>query len=79
MEKVNIPILLVHGTLDSVVHLSQATRLDQALDAHEKDYRYLEIEDLGHSWEVLEPKKRTGIFSEMLRFLSDDCESAGTK
>ncbi|MFC4699818.1 alpha/beta fold hydrolase [Glaciecola siphonariae] len=48
-QRINTPILLVHGEEDSVVPYEQAELMQDALEAHNKNFKFVGIEDAGHN------------------------------
>ncbi|MEM7079659.1 MAG: prolyl oligopeptidase family serine peptidase, partial [Pseudomonadota bacterium] len=48
VEKIGLPLLLVHGDVDTTVVIEQATRFVEALDKAGKDYRYIEQRNGDH-------------------------------
>ncbi len=76
-EKVNIPILLVHGDADARVSLDHVTRFRRELDKHEKDYEYIELENAAHFYNTLNYRHRETFYTAMLRYLKEDCGPDG--
>ncbi len=67
VDKVKIPILLIHGTKDTRVPVAQSREMAEALkDAH-KTYEYVELEDGTHFLDYLDHRKQT--FEAMEAFL----------
>jgi len=50
VDRVQIPILLMHGTEDDNVPFRQSRDMHRALEAAGKDVRFVEIEGAGHSY-----------------------------
>ncbi len=63
---VKIPVLLIHGTRDTVVPIKQSELMDEALRQAGKDVRFVKIKDMWHSPDLNEYKK---LYPPMLEFL----------
>ena len=77
VEKVNIPLLLVHGSADARVSLDHVIKYRRQLDKYEKDYQYVELSNAAHIYSTLNYKHREKFYGEMLRFLKEDCGPEG--
>lgn len=62
------PVFTIHGTLDNVVPVRQATRLDEALDKAGVEHELRIIEGMGHELPVAKPEVAKA-FTEALDFL----------
>jgi len=51
-EKINIPILLIHGTDDRVVLVNHSRYMAEELEDHNKDFKYIELENGNHHLSV---------------------------
>ncbi len=76
-EKVNIPLLLIHGDGDARVSLDHVTKYRRLLDRHEKDYEYIELKGAAHFYSTLNYNHREQFYGAMLRFLKEDCGPDG--
>ena len=47
-KKINVPVLLVHGTKDRSVGVAQSRDMHKALRRHDKNVQYIELEDGDH-------------------------------
>ena len=65
-ETINIPILLIHGTDDRIVPVRHSRDMADELEDHDKDIRYVEIEDANHHLSV--QKHRIQTLEEMVNF-----------
>ena len=52
MDVIETPILLIHAEDDRVVPFNQSKRFATRLKRKKKDYRFVEIEEGGHSLET---------------------------
>lgn len=68
VDKIGIPILLVHGDLDRNVMLEHATEFAEALEKNGKAYRY--IEQAGGDHHLSRQSHRTEFFEAMDEFLA---------
>ena len=75
VEKVNVPMLVVHGTVDSRVLLDHATRYVKLLGEHEKPHKYVRLEGADHS--TLLYDHQLEFFTAMIDFLANDCGPEG--
>lgn len=77
VEKINIPILLVHGDLDQRVPLDHATKYREKLTKAGKTFKYVELDGADHFYNTLNFKHRKQFYSAMLDYLQDDCGPDG--
>ena len=76
-EKVNVPILLVHGDLDQRVPVDHATKYREKLTKAGKSFKYVELEGADHFYSTLNFKHRKQFYSAMLDYLEQDCGPEG--
>ncbi len=62
----NIPVLLIHGTLDKTVPYSQSAKLDSLLQSKKIIHKLLPIEGAGHDLNLNDPKTKNIIMDEMI-------------
>lgn len=67
VERVKIPILLIHGADDTIVPVDQSRLMAKRLKQHDKVYEYIELEGGSHSLDYLPHRKQT--FEAMENFL----------
>jgi dipeptidyl aminopeptidase/acylaminoacyl peptidase len=75
------PVLLVHGTKDSLVHHEQSVRFHEKLQSLGVPSRLISLPNRGHAFDYIHPRERRQVFEQMLAFLAEQgCgvnESAG--
>ena len=76
-EKVNVPMLIVHGDVDQRVPPEHAKKYLQALDEHDKTYQYLELEGADHFSNTLFFDHQLDFYEAMIDFLANDCGPGG--
>jgi len=70
---VNIPLFIVHGSVDQRVPLQHAERYLNALDKAGVSYEYMELEGADHFSNTLTFEHQKKFYTRMLSFLSEDC------
>ena len=73
VENVNVPLLLIHGSLDSRVLPKQAQLYRDALDRAGKDYKYVELEGADHFYNTLYYEHQIELYTSIIDFLQNDC------
>jgi dipeptidyl aminopeptidase/acylaminoacyl peptidase len=72
-EKVNVPMLLIHGDVDQRVPPDHAKKYRKLLDKYNKNYKYLELEGADHFSNTLFYNHQKDLFTAMIDFLENDC------
>ena len=72
-EKVNVPILLIHGDVDQRVPLDNAKKYRKQLDKYNKNYKYLELKGADHFSNTLFYEHQSDLYTTMIDFLENDC------
>ena len=75
VEKVNVPMLLIHGDVDQRVPPEHARKYRKLLDKYEKNYKYLELEGADHFSNTLFYNHQIDLYEAMINFLDNDCGS----
>ena len=76
-EKVNVPMLIVHGSVDQRVPPEHARKYLKLLDEHDKTYRYVELDGADHFYDTLFYDHQLDFFTAMTDFLANDCGPGG--
>jgi dipeptidyl aminopeptidase/acylaminoacyl peptidase len=69
VANIQVPVLLFHGTRDTVVRVKQSRELAQALAEHDKSYEY--VEQVGGDHFLSSNSQRAEFFAEMSAFLTE--------
>lgn len=77
VEKVNVPMLLIHGSVDQRVPLDHATKYRKLLDKYDKNYEYLELDGADHFSSTLFYRHQMALYETMISYLQDDCGPGG--
>ncbi|NIL94384.1 MAG: prolyl oligopeptidase family serine peptidase [Woeseiaceae bacterium] len=73
VDKVNVPILLIHGSVDSRVMPNQAKLYRKALDKAGKYYKYVELDGADHFSNTLFYDHQKLLFESIIDFLATEC------
>jgi dipeptidyl aminopeptidase/acylaminoacyl peptidase len=68
-DRVQRPILIVHGANDVRVNLAESERMVEALQKAGKDVRYLLLPDEGHTWTFGNWRNAIRVYAEVEKFL----------
>lgn len=79
VEKVNVPMLIVHGDVDQRVPIDHAKKYLKLLDEHGKSYDYLELPGADHFYNTLFYGHQETFFGKMIDYLANDCGPGGLK
>ena len=77
VDKVNVPVLIIHGEDDQRVPVSHAKKYVDKLEEYNKEYEYLELKDADHFSNTLFYKHKMEFFPKMINYLSNDCGPEG--
>lgn len=77
VAKVNVPILLIHGDVDQRVPVTHSNRYRKELDAHNKNYKYLELDGADHFSNTLFYRHQIALYESIIDFLKNDCGPGG--
>ncbi len=74
VEKVNVPILVVHGDMDKVVPIEHSDKFVADLKKHNKTHKYLVLEDAGHKSDMLFYDHKKRFYSALIDWLDTSCK-----
>lgn len=77
VKDVNVPILLVHGSVDQRVQPVQAKIYYDELEKHNKPYKYVELEGADHFYDTLFFEHQLKLYEAMTDYLKNDCGPGG--
>jgi dipeptidyl aminopeptidase/acylaminoacyl peptidase len=77
VEKVNVPILLIHGAQDQRVPITHALEYVDKLKEYDKEHKYIQLEGADHFSNTLFYNHKKLFFTEMRDFLKNDCGPDG--
>ena len=77
VEKVNVPILLIHGDVDQRVPPAHARKYRQLLDRYNKNYKFVELKGADHFGTTLFYNHQITLYTAMIDFLENDCGQGG--
>lgn len=73
-DKVNIPILVVHGDIDIRVPVKHSREFVAQLEKLNKDHKYIELVDADHFSDTLFYEHKVEFYSAMLDFFEKKCQ-----
>ena len=77
VEGVNVPILLIHGSVDQRVQPVQAKIYYDKLDRYEKPYEFVELDGADHFYDTLYFEHQIKLYESIIEFLENDCGPGG--
>ena len=77
VAKVNVPMLIVHGSVDQRVPVDHARKYLKELDDHDKDYKYVELELADHFSNTLRYEHKIQLYESIVDYLANDCGPGG--
>lgn len=77
VDKVNIPLLMVHGEDDSRVLLYHMTDYKKAFEAAGKTGEFVTLQDADHFYRTLMYTHQQQFYTKMLDYLANDCGPGG--
>ena len=78
VEKVNIPILMIHGTVDSRVLPKHARIYVKELEKHNKFHKMVWLEGADHFSNTLFYDHQITLYESLIDFLNNDCGNLST-
>lgn len=76
-EKVNVPMMLIHGSVDQRVPPEHVRRYMDQLDKYNKPYKYVELDGADHFYSTLFYDHQIKLYESLTSFLRDDCGPGG--
>ena len=76
-EKVNVPLMLIHGSVDQRVPPAHVRKYMNQLDKYEKPYQYVELDGADHFYSTLFYRHQIKLYESIIGFLRDDCGPGG--
>jgi dipeptidyl aminopeptidase/acylaminoacyl peptidase len=76
-DQVNIPLLIIHGSIDQRVPPEHAKRYTKELDKYGIPYEYLELDGADHFYNTLFYRHKIEFFTKMIDFFKNDCGPGG--
>ena len=73
VEQVNIPILVIHGSVDQRVPTKHAKKYVKQLDRYNKNYKYVELDGADHFSNTLFYRHQKMLYESMIDYLKNDC------
>ena len=77
VEDVNIPLFVIHGSVDQRVPLAHAKKYIKLLEENNIPYKYLELDGADHFYDTLSFSHQKDLFDGMIDFLKNDCGPGG--
>lgn len=77
VEKVNVPMLIVHGDVDQRVPVDHANKYLKELDKYGKSYKYVELEGADHFSNTLFYDHKITFYNALIDYLKNDCGPGG--
>ncbi len=73
VDKVNVPILVIHGDIDSRVPIKHSRDFVSELEKYKKDFKYIELEDADHFSDSLFYAHKKEFYTELLSWFDNKC------
>ncbi len=77
VEKVNVPLLMIHGDVDQRVPPEHAERYVKELEKHNKNFQFKWLEGADHFSNTLFYHHKIDLYESMIDFLANDCGDGG--
>lgn len=76
-EKVNVPMLVIHGSVDQRVPIKHSDKYVKELEKNGKSFEYIELENADHFSNTLFYDHKMKAYPRMMSFLKNDCGPGG--
>lgn len=77
VEKVNVPMLLIHGSVDQRVPPAHVRKYLRKMDKYNKPYKYVELDGADHFSNTLFYEHQIKLYESMIDYLKNDCGPGG--
>ena len=77
VEKVNVPMLLIHGSVDQRVPPAHVRKYLDKLDKYHKIYKYVELEGADPFYSTLFYDHQIELYRSLIDYLKNDCGPGG--
>ncbi|WP_371396904.1 alpha/beta hydrolase family protein [Fretibacter rubidus] len=77
VSKVNVPMLVIHGSVDQRVPPLHAKKYVDELEKYGKNFEYVELKDADHFSNTLFYDHKMAAYPKMMDFLKNDCGPGG--
>ena len=77
VEKVNVPMLLIHGSVDQRVPPAHVRKYLRKMDDYNKPYKYVELDGADHFSNTLFYDHQITLYTSMIDYLKNDCGPGG--
>jgi len=77
VSKVNVPMLVVHGSADQRVPPKHADKYVKALKSEGKNFKYVELKNADHFSNTLTYDHKNKLYTNMINYLKNDCGPGG--
>jgi dipeptidyl aminopeptidase/acylaminoacyl peptidase len=76
-SKVNVPMLIIHGSVDQRVPIKHSDKYVKELEKYGKSFEYIELENADHFSNTLFYNHKMKAYPRMMSFLKNDCGPGG--
>jgi dipeptidyl aminopeptidase/acylaminoacyl peptidase len=77
VDKVNVPMLLIHGSVDQRVPPVHVRKYLSRMEKYGKPHKYVELEGADHFSNTLFYDHQIELYQAMIDFLKNDCGPGG--
>jgi dipeptidyl aminopeptidase/acylaminoacyl peptidase len=77
VEKVNVPLMLIHGDVDQRVPPAHVRKYVRQLEKYNKPYEYVILEGADHFSSTLFFDHQLKLYESLIGFLKTDCGPGG--
>jgi len=76
-EKVNVPMLVIHGSVDQRVPVKHSRKYIDKLKKSGKSFEYVELKDADHFSNTIKYEHKMEFYPKMIEYLQNDCGPDG--